>query len=230
MSEHAPLVICLVGFPWVGKLTIATILARLSGARVIDNHWINDPILRIVASDGSAAVPEAVWPQVAKVREAVLETVATLAPASDSFIFTLAGADEDPDDRRAFEQYRNVALRRHARLIVIRLLCREEELVKRIQDAERRGRKLTDPAEAITNVRNYTPLNPSVPGTLSLDVTELSPEDAAARIFAHISLPREPRRHRRADRAQPHFCATSAKSILKNLGWSFAAWRSSSSE
>jgi hypothetical protein len=188
MSEPTPLVICLVGFPGVGKLTIATILARLSGARVIDNHWINDPILRIVASDGSAAVPEAVWPQVAMVREAVLETVATLAPASDSFIFTLAGADEDPEDRRAFEQYRKVALRRHARLIVIRLLCREEELVKRIQDAERRGRKLTDPAEAITNVRNYTPLNPSVPEVLSIDVTELSPEDAAARIFAHINF------------------------------------------
>jgi predicted kinase len=125
MSERAPLVICLVGFPGVGKLTIATILARLSGARVIDNHWVNDPILRIVASDGSAAVPEAVWPQVAKVRAAVLETVATLAPASHSFIFTLAGADEDPEDRRAFEQYRKVALRRQARLIVIRLLCRE---------------------------------------------------------------------------------------------------------
>jgi hypothetical protein len=113
-------------------LTIAKILSRMIDATVVDNHWINDPILRLVAKDGSAAVPDSVWPQVAKVRGAVLETIATLAPRGASFIFTYAGSDEDPEDRTTFEEYRDVA---------VRLLC-SEELVKRIQSSERHGRML----------------------------------------------------------------------------------------
>jgi hypothetical protein len=69
----------------------------------------------------------------------------------------------------------------------VRLLCGEQEMVKRIQSVERRGRKLTDPGEAIENVRSFTPLDPRMPGTLCLDVTSLSAEAAASAIAAHIS-------------------------------------------
>jgi shikimate kinase len=55
------LIVRLVGFPGAGKLTIAKSLAPMTGATIVDNHWINDPILRLVAKDGSTAVPEAVW-------------------------------------------------------------------------------------------------------------------------------------------------------------------------
>ena len=96
MSANAGgLIVCLVGFPGVGKLTIAKILSRMIGAKIVDNHWINDPILGLIADDGSKSAPAAIWPQVAKVREAVLDTISTLAPAGASFIFTYAGADED---------------------------------------------------------------------------------------------------------------------------------------
>ncbi len=179
-------IICLVGFPGAGKLTIARELARRVEATVIDNHWINDPVLRLLPTS-EAAVPEAVWPQVAKVRDAVLETIATLAPRERSFIFTYAGANEDPADRKAFEQYRDVATRRAARFIAIRLLCGEGELVRRIQSPERRGRKLTDPIEAIDNVRHFSPLDPGTPGSLTLDVTHLSAEQAATRILDHLA-------------------------------------------
>jgi hypothetical protein len=52
--------------------------------------------------------------------------------------------------------------------------------VKRIQNFERRGKK------SIENFRNYTPLDPRMPGTLTLDVTNLSPEAAAMEIIAHV--------------------------------------------
>ena len=180
-------IVCLVGFPGAGKLTIARALCRLIDATIVDNHWINDPILRLVATTGSEPVPEAVWPQVAKVRGAVLETIATLAPPADNFIFTYAGSNEDPEDRKAFEEYRAVAKRRGARFVAIRLLCGEEELVRRIRSPARGGRKLTDPAEAIENVRQYSPLDPDIPGSLTLDVTDLAPEAAAARILDHVN-------------------------------------------
>jgi len=180
------LIVCLVGFPGAGKLTIARALSRLMQATIVDNHWINDPILRLVTTNDAQPVPEAVWPEVAKVRGAVLETIATLAPAESSFIFTYAGSNEDPNDRRAFEEYRDVAVRRAARFVAVRLLCEEAELVRRIQSPDRQGRKLMDPMEARENVRDYTPLNPDIPDSLTLDVTDLSPDAAAARIFQHI--------------------------------------------
>jgi hypothetical protein len=188
MVEPTGNILCLVGFPGVGKLTIGRILARMTGAVLVDNHWINDPILRLVTNQGSIAVSEAVWPQVAKVREAVLETIATLSPRTNSYIFTYAGADEDPADRKTFEDYEAVARRRGSRFLPVRLLCEEEELVRRIQSTERIGNKLTDPAEAIRNVRSFTPLDPRVSGTLCLDVTNLSAEAAASAIAAHFTL------------------------------------------
>jgi microsomal dipeptidase-like Zn-dependent dipeptidase len=92
-----------------------------------------------------------------------------------------------PTITRLLEQYRNVAVRRGVRFVVVRLLCSEEELSRRIQGLERVGRKLVDPVDAITNVRNYTVLDPNVSDTLTLDTTNLSPEVAAAAILAHIS-------------------------------------------
>jgi shikimate kinase len=180
------IVICLVGFPGAGKLTIARALSRLTDATVIDNHWINDPILRLLKRTDTQPVPDAVWPQIAKVRSAVLETIATLSSSDTNFIFTYSGSNEDPEDRKAFEEYRDVAARKKARFVAIRLLCSEAELVRRIQSPERRGRKLMDPREAIENVRDFSPLDPGIPGSMTLDVTALSAETAAARILDHI--------------------------------------------
>jgi predicted kinase len=187
IKVEASFVACLVGFPGVGKLTIARALAIMTGASVVDNHWINDPIVRLVAKDGSAPVPAGVWPQVARVRTAVLDTIATVVPAGRNFIFTYAGSDEDPADRAAFEDYRDVARRRGSRFIPVRLLCAEAELVRRIQSPERRGKKLTDPDDASHNAKFLTPLDLRLPGTLSLDVTNLIPEAAASAIFDHIA-------------------------------------------
>jgi predicted kinase len=185
-DQSTPFVICLVGFPGVGKLTIAQTLARLTEAQVVDNHWINDPILRLVAHDSAAPAPEAVWPLVARVRGAVLEAIATLAPRARNFIFTYAGADEDAADREAFEEYQEVARRRGARFVAVRLLCEGSELARRIQSHSRHGRKLVDADEAFRNVQSFTVLGAHMPSALTLDVTQLSAEAAAAVILAHI--------------------------------------------
>src|SRR5436190_23718725 len=94
-------IICLVGFPGVGKLTIARALAGVVAGTIVDNHWINDPVLRLLPMS-DAAVPEAVWPQVAKVRDAVRETIATLAPRESNFTSTYAGSNAHEGERKAF--------------------------------------------------------------------------------------------------------------------------------
>src|SRR5262245_14156257 len=82
------LFVYLVGFAGTGKLTIARAFARLVGAKVVDNHWINNPIFGLIDSDGVTPLPDEVWAQIAKVREAVLETIATLAKPETNFVLT----------------------------------------------------------------------------------------------------------------------------------------------
>jgi hypothetical protein len=119
-------------------------------------------------------------------RRAVLEPIATLAPRTQNFIFTCAGADEDAADREAFEEYREVASRRGARFVPVRLLCEGCELARRIQSHGRHGRKLVDAEEAFRNVQRFTVVGACLPSALTLDVTQLSAEAAASVILAHI--------------------------------------------
>ena len=46
--------------------------------------------------------------------------------------------------------------------------------------------KCTDPADAIHKSRRHAVLDPKLPGTLTLDVTRLTPEQRVAAIIAHI--------------------------------------------
>jgi hypothetical protein len=50
-----PVIVCLGGFPGVGKLTIANALAPELNAKIVDNHWINDPILGVAFDFSSSA-------------------------------------------------------------------------------------------------------------------------------------------------------------------------------
>ena len=155
--------------------------------RVVDNHWINNPIFGLIDPDGVSPLPDAVWSQTAKVREAVLETIATLAKPGANFVFTHDGIEGERYDEDVLRGIQSTAARRGARLIPVRLVCNDDELVRRIQSADRAPMlKCTDPADAIHKSRHHAVLDPRLPGTLTLDVTRLTPEQSVEAIIAHI--------------------------------------------
>jgi len=190
MAGDSPLInlfVYLVGFGGTGKLTIARALAPVIGAKVVDNHWINNPIFGLIDPDGVTPLPRAVWVQVGRVHDAVMETIATLAKPGANFVFTHEGVEGEASDQAKLRDIRSVATRRGARLVPVRLLCEEAELVRRIQSPERAAmHKGIDPAHAINLSRHHAVLDPKTPDTLTLDVTSLSPEASVQAIVAHI--------------------------------------------
>lgn len=188
--------VLLLGFPGVGKLTIARELGPMLPARVIDNHWISNPVLGLLDDDGHGPLPDAVWDQTARIRQAVLETIATLCHPTASFIFTNAGLQGDQRSIASYRQVKGAADRRRACFLPVRLVCDEAELVRRVVSPERRARlKSIDAEAARRRSRTAAVLDPGHPDTLTLDVTAASAADSARAIYrrvADLSVDRSP--------------------------------------
>jgi hypothetical protein len=137
---RANVVVALLGHPGSGKLTISRALSPRIGALIVDNHWVCNPIFGLLEADGIISLKEGVWEQVGKVRDAVMETIATLSPPDKSFIFTFCASEEWPPDHAVLSSIQRTAERRETTFVPIRVLCAEEELVRRITSPGRKER------------------------------------------------------------------------------------------
>ncbi|MBY4628113.1 chloramphenicol phosphotransferase CPT family protein [Rhizobium croatiense] len=180
--------VLLMGFPGVGKLTIATELSSLFPAKIIDNHWFNNPILRLLDDDGTTPLPPGVWEYTARVRQAVLDAIVAYRPSPANFIFTHAGIAGDERSARTFHQICDAARQCEALLVPVRLLCDEEELARRVSTPTRRERlKSTDVQASFDKSRQARVLDPKHRFTLDLDVTSKPAQASAAAILHHVA-------------------------------------------
>jgi hypothetical protein len=168
----------LIGPPGVGKYTVGTIIAERTGAKLVDNHYAINPIFGLIEQDGRTPLPAQVWPQVGRVRSAVLETIATLSPRDWNFVFTHAASD-DPSETGTCREILSTTERRGASVIVARLHCAPEELARRVLSPERRLRmKEMDPEAARTNA--VAPVfDPGHPNIVDIDTTAKSASEVA---------------------------------------------------
>ncbi len=179
--------IYLIGFPGTGKYTVACELSRLTGAKVVDNHYVNNPIFGLIQTDGKTPLPAEVWTQVERVRGAVFDTIRTLSPRPHSFVLTNNLKERDAVDRRGYEAVKQLSEDRGSLFVPVRLLCSADELSRRIVSQGRAERlKETDPEAARKRFARETVLKPDAPTALMLDVTALSAEEAAQAILRHI--------------------------------------------
>jgi len=180
-------IIYLLGHEGVGKYTIAKEITKLTGAKLVDNHAINNPIFSVIHSDGKNDLPEAVWYRVRQVRAAVFETIATLSPPEYSFVFTNALKEGRAKDKVVFNQIVEIARVRSSQLAIIRLSCSTEEITKRIVNNDRRERhKSTDSQAAKLRNESQKVFEPEQANVLNLDVTELSARAAAETIINYV--------------------------------------------
>jgi hypothetical protein len=183
-------IVYLIGYTGTGKYTIAKEIAAPTGAVIVDNHLINNPVFSVLAADGKVLLPAAIWPKIEGIRRIVLDTIAELAQPEASFIFTNELYEGKSMDRRWYEDVETLATKRQARLVPVILRCELEEICRRVTSPERAARfKLRNADRTRENIRTYQLLRIDHPNRLELDITNLSPNQAAQAIIAHAISP-----------------------------------------
>ena len=180
-------IIYLLGFPGTGKYTIAKEICKQESFRLVDNHLICNPVFSVIQRYEKAPVPDEVWDRVAKIRDVVMETMVHLSPSRLNFVLTNALENSDPDDIPIFQAVEKMAKMRHAKFVPIRLLCGQDENIKRVQSPERKLKiKNVSPERLIEIRENGDVFKSDHPYQLNLDVTNVSAEKAASIILEHV--------------------------------------------
>lgn len=177
-------IVYLLGHYGVGKLTTAKAVCAASGAKLLDNHLINNVVFSLIEADGKTPMPEAVWDTIEKIRNIAFETIESLAPVDASFVLTNALADT-PADQRWFDRTALLAERRGAVFLPVLLTCDETEHALRLPTPERRANlKHTDVASGLARRSTVRLLPMAHANAIAIDNTRLTPEQSAARIIA----------------------------------------------
>ena len=174
------MIIHLNGWPGTGKQTIGHELATRIGARLIHNHLLHD--VAIVCC--GRTTPER-WELYEAVRAAAYAYLRRL-PSSETFVMTNALCRRSEREQLAWRHVVDLAIDRNVALIPVVLNVELTENIRRLQSNERPASKLKDSAV----LRSYLSIDmiqhPDVPELLVIDVTTLTPQDAATRIIQHV--------------------------------------------
>jgi hypothetical protein len=181
-------IVLLIGFAGTGKYTIGSELCERTGAKLIDNHLINNPIFKVVNADGETPLPAGVWDRVKEVRATVYEAIRELSPPEMSFVFTMELRESNPADHGAFWELEQLAAERQSRFVPIRLICGVEELCRRVADPARAAMlKEISPELARKKSAEDSVLNVPHPNLRTLDVTKRSASGSVDAILDEVN-------------------------------------------
>ncbi len=170
------------GMPGVGKLTVAKVLARDLSAKLIDNHLAIDLVLS-VCERGSSQY----FKMLAEIMAVMHKSLAD-RPKDEIFIFTNALAQGLPEDEERFQSIENLAVKLGKAFVPILITCDMDENMTRLTNVERKQkRKLTDRDNLQKIIETYRLVHDDNQlNSLKIDTTNLTPEQAATKICAHI--------------------------------------------
>lgn len=186
------MIVHLLGFPGVGKSTIARALvahANSAGVRlvVVDNHQTSNVVLEVVEADGVQALPTGVWERVAEIREIQYRSIEELSPPDWSFAFTNVLVESDPMSPIVIARLTKLASARSTRYVPVIVRCNPVELRRRVSSPDRVGRhKWIDPDAVEAFARSEQLLRPP-DLTIDVDVTELSIDESARTVWELVS-------------------------------------------
>ena len=171
------------GPPAVGKLTVATQLADLTGYKLFHNH-VSIVAIEPIFEFGSASF----WRLVHELRLRVMETA-----AQDDIDLIFTNVYEHSTDSQLAQGRFQAVEQRGGRVCLVALTCEASAHEGRVDSPSRKEmRKLADLDEWRVAMATRDTMSP-IPGrdSLVLDTTHLSPRDAAMAIIKHYGLPEE---------------------------------------
>jgi hypothetical protein len=184
-----PALYVLLGYPGTGKYTVGGALVRQletegEEVRFVDNHLVGNIVFGLIDVQPDRPLPAGTGERIRELNLAVLRTMETMSPPRWSFVLThhlVASAT----NLAYLDRIAEVAAARASTFVPVVLTCEVEELVRRVPTAVRGERgKLQDPDLARRYVEEGM-VRYDHPALLTLDVTTLAPEGAAAAIRAH---------------------------------------------
>jgi hypothetical protein len=177
------MIVQLVGPPACGKRTIGAIIAKRTGAALIDNHLINDPVFTALGVNGVGSLHPQAIPMAGRVRQIVHEAVLA-APPGTSHIFTNWLVDT-PEDAFAGQEIRALAAARDASFFPVWLTCAPDQIRHRLTLPDRAVRnKLRDPSRVDDILAQG--IAPAPDDALRLETTDLDADTAAGEILAWV--------------------------------------------
>jgi hypothetical protein len=180
--------VLLIGFAGTGKYTIGRELCERTGATLIDNHLINNPVFTAIKANGVTPLPARVWDRVKEVRAAVYKTIRELSPPDMGFVFTMELRESNPADHEAVRDLERLAAARQCRFIPIRMICGVDELCRRVADPARVTMlKAISPEHARKKFAEDEVLNAPHPNLRTLDVTKRTASGSVDAILDEIS-------------------------------------------
>lgn len=181
-------IILLTGIAGTGKKTIGeAITSQDNSFRMAHHHaWI-DPILKLFGNDPSAvwwSLDERGWDALNQARNVILNTIANVCPEESNFVITYEMLANNPYHQAFFDDVYETAKKRHAKLIPVRLICELDELLRRVGQQNRADFYKTQDKKLIkTRFANEKVFFSHIPHELTLDVTNLAPNESAKQII-----------------------------------------------
>ncbi|MPZ48520.1 MAG: AAA family ATPase [Dehalococcoidia bacterium] len=168
------------GPPGVGKLAVATELAKLTGYKLFHNHFSIDCVLPVF-SFGMEPFDRLVQ----QIRRMVL-TEAARQDVDVIFTFVYARDVDDPIVTAIDEQVTQAG----GRVCFVQLVCDQETLEQRVVGEDRTRMRKIDTVERIQRFVTQYELFTPIPGreSLSIDNTNVAPDEAARQIGEHYGL------------------------------------------
>ena len=166
----------LYGPPGVGKLTVGTALAALTGFRLFHNHLTVNLAAAIFPRETEA------WREL--IRHVRRDVITAAVRECVDLVCTgvYLGTEEQTEAIRVMLQPVQDA---GGVVCYVQLTCEREEHLARVQNPSRRAhQKLTDP-QVVVERYSGDPTLPFTPA-LRLDITQVAPEEAARRIVEHF--------------------------------------------
>ena len=180
--------VLLIGFAGTGKYTIGRELCERTGAKLVDNHLINNPVFTVINADGVTPLPAGVWDRVKEIRATVYKAIRELSPPGMGFVFTMELRESNPEDHKAFRDLERLAAARQSRFIPIRMICGVDELCRRVADPTRAAMlKEISPELARKKFAEDSVLNMPHQNQLTLDVTKRTASGSVDAILDEIS-------------------------------------------